>query len=145
MLLRGFNALGTTQAEFAARLGVDPASVNRWLKGSQLPGPTIVPLLADTLGLELDELWKAIGIAQRDETKQARREASEARSQLEIVLAEMRHIIQENRDINDQIGRDVAELRTNFKEISKQLRAVSQSLNRIAHAFEAQRSDAQPL
>jgi transcriptional regulator with XRE-family HTH domain len=148
LLTRRFNALGIKQTELAARLGVDPATINRWLKGGSLPHPKIVPLLAEALDIDERELAQAIMAGQRDETRQARQAMAGANRRVEIVLAEMRQmaldnhrVVEENRAINDQIGRDIKDINRNFKEMTKALRLVNESLLRIVATLEAQQED----
>lgn len=148
LLTQRFNALGIKQTELAARLGVDPATINRWLKGGSLPHPKIVPLLAEALAIDEGELAQTIMVAQRDETRQARQASTAADRRVETVLAEMRQmaldnhrVVQENRDINDEIGRDIKDIKRNFREMSKALRQVNESLLLIVSALEARQED----
>lgn len=46
-----------TQAVLADGAGVSQASVNRWLKGSAVPGAKELQALASFLSLSMDELW----------------------------------------------------------------------------------------
>lgn len=141
LLTQRFNALGIKQTELASRLGVDPGTVNRWLKGGSLPHPNVVPLLAQVLALDERELSQTIMSAQRDDSRRARREAAEARSRVDAVLAEVRQIVTDNRDINDQIGRDIRDIKRNFKEMTKELRQVNDVLLRIANILEDRSGD----
>jgi transcriptional regulator with XRE-family HTH domain len=142
MIRRGFDALGVQQRELAARVGVDPATVNKWLKGNQLPGPSVVPLLAAALDIDERELSQAIMTAQRTETRLARREAANATARHENDLMEMRQIVKDNRDINYQIGSDISEIKANFKELTKELRQINRSMSRIVELLETRAEDA---
>lgn len=68
------DALGISQKQFAKALGVDPATVSRWVKGTQVPQNSLVALLANTMGVDEVELWRAIAAAQHDENRELRRE-----------------------------------------------------------------------
>lgn len=88
----GFNALGISQKQFAERLGVDPATVNRWLKGTQLPGPNVIPLLAKTISVDAGELYRAVGIAQSEEIRSLRRENTDLMALTKELLAAIRDV-----------------------------------------------------
>lgn len=87
MIAGAFNALGITQVEFAQRLGVDPATVNKWLNGSQLPNPKIVPLLAGILAVDVRDLDLAIVDDQRADNKQLRAENRKLRQEYQELIA----------------------------------------------------------
>lgn len=45
-----------TQAEAAARIGVDPAVVNRWINGTAVPNGIYLQRLAQYFGVSADEI-----------------------------------------------------------------------------------------
>lgn len=104
LLRRRLNALGIRQADLADQLGVDAATVNRWLNGGSLPHAKSITRLAETLQIDENELLRAVNTAQRDDNKKVRRENADLRKQYEATLAEFRQIVVENRDINREIG-----------------------------------------
>lgn len=111
----GIDALGISQKEFAKMLGVDPATVSKWVKGTQRPRISLVGHLAETMGVDEVELWRAIAAAQHDENREFRREAARHDGN----MAEMRKIVETNRDINEQIGRDIAAMRGELRDFLK--------------------------
>lgn len=129
----------------AGALGIKQQQISAWENDGVIPSDKHRAKLARQLQVDLTELLEWIADEHESRAKAAERHAAETQSELDQVLSEMREVIQENRDINDQIGRDVAELRSNFEEISKQLRAVSEALGRVAEVLEAQQTDVQPL
>lgn len=48
-----------TQEELGENLGVTNQAVSKWESGSSLPDVTLMPMIADTLGITLDELYGA--------------------------------------------------------------------------------------
>lgn len=55
--LRAFRArIDITQAELAARVGVDAQSIVNWEKGSYMPSLRTTVKLADALGVSIDQL-----------------------------------------------------------------------------------------
>jgi transcriptional regulator with XRE-family HTH domain len=56
MRLRDWN-----QSEFAQAVGVDHSVVSRWLKGDRAPSPAMVQHIAQTLGVDEDELLHLAG------------------------------------------------------------------------------------
>lgn len=48
---------GFTMTELAGRMGVSVATVYRWENGEDAPASTRLPLLADTLGCTIDQLY----------------------------------------------------------------------------------------
>lgn len=59
--------LGLTQEALAAMLSVTPQAISKWERGSGLPDAAFLPDLALTLGLSLDELFGAAGVANKSE------------------------------------------------------------------------------
>jgi transcriptional regulator with XRE-family HTH domain len=51
-------ARGWTQTEFAARVGVDKTRVWHWENGDTAPSGRIMPVVATTLGVTIDELYR---------------------------------------------------------------------------------------
>jgi len=47
---------GLTQAELAEKLSLSPQAISKWENGESLPDITTLPLLADILGVTIDEL-----------------------------------------------------------------------------------------
>lgn len=66
--------------------------------------------------------WAAEGSGA--EARQARRDSSGLRKQYDATLAEMRQIVEVNRDINDQIGKDIAEIRVMFSRQTEVLELI---------------------
>lgn len=56
-----------TDADLAARMGIDPGSVSRVLRGIQQPGPKFIASLCVALDAGLDDLFEAVPGADRDE------------------------------------------------------------------------------
>ena len=50
-------AAGLTMAELASKLGVSVATISRWESGEDSPSAPRLPLLADTLGCSIDQLY----------------------------------------------------------------------------------------
>jgi len=50
-------AAGFTMTELADRMGVSVATVSRWENGEDSPAAPRLPLLADTLGCTIDQLY----------------------------------------------------------------------------------------
>lgn len=48
--------LGLTQEQLASRLGVSAPAVNKWERGNSYPDITLLPVLARTLGVDLNTL-----------------------------------------------------------------------------------------
>jgi len=66
ILLKGGNAVkirkfreaaGLTMTELAGKLGVNVSTVYRWETGEDTPSSPRLPLLADTLGCTIDQLY----------------------------------------------------------------------------------------
>jgi len=51
-------AHGWTQTEFAAKVGVDKTRVWHWENGDTAPSGRIMPIVADVLGVTIDELYR---------------------------------------------------------------------------------------
>ncbi|WP_418725306.1 helix-turn-helix domain-containing protein [Dysosmobacter sp.] len=49
-------ALGLTQEQLAGKLGVSAPAVNKWERGNSYPDITLLPVLARTLGVDLNTL-----------------------------------------------------------------------------------------
>lgn len=47
---------GMTQQQLADKLGVSRSSVGEWEQGANLPGPSLIPALADALGVSRETL-----------------------------------------------------------------------------------------
>ncbi|GIP36918.1 hypothetical protein J31TS4_01980 [Paenibacillus sp. J31TS4] len=56
-ILRSRKQKGLTQERLAERLGVTYQAVSKWENGQSMPDVTLLPLLADTLGMTMDELF----------------------------------------------------------------------------------------
>ena len=48
---------GMTQGELAKKLGISPQAISKWENGQGLPDVTLFPLLAEALGISLEELF----------------------------------------------------------------------------------------
>lgn len=48
---------GLTQEQLASALGLGPQSVSKWETGAALPDITLLPLLAETFGVSIDDLF----------------------------------------------------------------------------------------
>lgn len=57
VILARRKALGLTQEQLAARLGVTAPAVNKWEKGASFPDVALMPPLARLLGVDLNELF----------------------------------------------------------------------------------------
>lgn len=58
MKIRKFRkAAGFTMTELAVRMGVSVATISRWESGEDAPAAPRLPLLADTLGCSIDQLY----------------------------------------------------------------------------------------
>lgn len=49
--------LNITQKDFASKVGVKPAAVNKWVLGTQVPDIDLIPSVCSELGLSLNELF----------------------------------------------------------------------------------------
>ena len=54
-------ALGYTQRELGERLGYSEKAISKWESGAALPPSAVLPSLADTLGVRLDDLFSHTG------------------------------------------------------------------------------------
>lgn len=122
LLVTSRNAAGLTQAQLATRAKVSAQQVSRWERGTAVPGPKVLPRLAAVLGIPESDLYAAAIAASQQETKQVRRESNEMRGQYDKLLDEMRIVVTDNREINRQIGIDIAELRDALNEMVSMLR-----------------------
>lgn len=58
MKIREFReATGMTMTELAGKMGVNVSTVYRWEIGEDIPSAARLPLLADTLGCSIDQLY----------------------------------------------------------------------------------------
>lgn len=58
MKIREFReAAGMTMTDLAGRMGVNVSTVYRWDTGEDIPSAARLPLLADTLGCSIDQLY----------------------------------------------------------------------------------------
>jgi len=99
------HALGVTQAQFAERLGVDPATVSRWVNGTQIPRRSLVSMVADTIGIDEVELWRAVAAAQLDETRDLRRERDRALAQRDELLSRLEEFAERLQRLDPLISR----------------------------------------
>lgn len=130
LLVNGRTKAGLTQAQLAAKAKVSAQQVSRWERGSAVPGPKVLGRIAEILGLDPGELYQAAVGASQQDAKRASREANELRDQYEATLEEMREIVTVNRDINHQIGQDIASLRDVFAEMLSMLAEIRDALTR---------------
>lgn len=116
---------GIAQEVVAERLHVTQQRV------SQLETSTAVPTdlkrLRELAGAyEIDPAtvfaWAAENSA--TEVRKTRRGTADLRRQYDATLAEMRQIVEVNRDINEQIGKDIAEIRDLFSRQTEVLEAI---------------------
>lgn len=117
-------ALGVSQKDFALSLGVDPSTVTRWVKGTQVPRKSLVALVAEKLRVDEVELWRAIAAAQHDENRELRREVADVRRQTAAIqghydatLATMLSVVEINRDINRDINQNIKAIRSEIRDI----------------------------
>lgn len=61
--LGSLRAKGETQAEFAARAGVNPHQMQAFLSGGRKPGRAAAWKIAEGLGVDPDWLWSGLGRA----------------------------------------------------------------------------------
>lgn len=94
IIREAIKGLGITQKQFAASIGVDPATVTKWIKGTQLPRPSIVSLLAETAGIEEIELLQAINFAERERANLAERKAARTDRESDRVLTRVGEFVQ---------------------------------------------------
>ena len=81
-------AVGMTQADFAARLGITGASVSAYENGTRLPSYEVLIRIADTLGVTTDELLGRRGEHRTvvDVTGLTLRERSAVRERVALLL-----------------------------------------------------------
>ena len=60
--------LGLTQKELAERIGVSDKTVSKWETGRGLPDISVLPLLAEALGVSLSELFSGTKTANRNKS-----------------------------------------------------------------------------
>lgn len=101
--------LGLSQKQFAKLVGVDPATVNRWLKGTQIPRGSIVAMIARTADIDVDDLWRAINAATIDENRLLKRELALASD----IILRLEKMFAENAEVNRRI---LAKLERAFPE-----------------------------
>ena len=118
LLRQRVKALGLDQRDLALTVGVDPATVSRWLRGGALPNPNVVPLLAKTLEIQTDELWKAINSAQREELRDQRKRHDAA-------LARVLQAVEERNKIDAEMAEDLAAVAEYIRIIAEHVSGIS--------------------
>jgi len=113
----GLDASGLNQKQLAGRLGVDPGTVNKWLKGIQVPRPAVRKPLADTLGLDYLELLEAIDTFTAGENRDLRRSNQELRRENE----------KSRQELKDAAGRIIAAI-DKFEDLAARM---SEGLNQL--------------
>ena len=48
---------GITQENLAGTIGVSPQAISKWENNATMPDITLLPIIADTLGVTIDELF----------------------------------------------------------------------------------------
>lgn len=48
---------GLTQEQLAEKLGIGPQSVSKWENAASMPDISLLPLLAETFGVSIDDLF----------------------------------------------------------------------------------------
>lgn len=104
------DALGVSQKEFAKVIGVDPATVSRWVKGTQVPQNSLVALLADALGVDEVELWRAIAAAQRDENRDLRRDRDRVLQERDEMANDFMRYLARANEVMDRIEQRLDEV-----------------------------------
>lgn len=139
LLRTAFGALGVQQNEFAVQIGVDPATINRWFKGGALPGPNMVPVLAERLGIPLDTLRVEIAKAQEEEKRKVRRENASLK---EMVLdvsrdsARLAERIDRFFDRYEEMGHSYASLDSRVEQVLADLAEQKATLATSAKLFD---------
>lgn len=93
------DALGLSQKEFAERIGVDPATVNRWLKGTQYPARPMVALIAETAGISVTELALAIAGETTDQNRTLRQRAAKDRADRDFVVGKVSAFLEQYEEL----------------------------------------------
>lgn len=142
-----FSALGITQTELAAQLGVDPATVNRWLKGRALPNASIVPRLAELLEISEAVLDVAIRQAEREETDEAKtknrtlaRQNAELRQHVLSISSSAAEVIGKVQWLfsnYEEMGHTYVRMDDRLEELQKHVAKQDRALAKQAAAFEA--------
>lgn len=105
-----------TQAAFATAAGVTQQQISNYEKNGRIPQESVARI-ARALDLPVDELAMMLVEAAEEDERTIRRHHDAA-------LVEMRQIVEDNRAINEQIGRDI----TAIREMFSQLRGVLEAL-----------------
>jgi transcriptional regulator with XRE-family HTH domain len=93
---------GIEPPEFAVRIGVPPATVNRWLNGRRLPSSDSAHMIAIALQLHPDTVLERAGHRKHDPNERHRREAIASRRYYEAY--------RELRDLRERLDRVLREM-----------------------------------
>lgn len=102
---------GLSQTDLANKLGTKQQQVSNWETRGVVPSDRHRRKLAALLGIDLADLMEWIADAHETQTAAVRRDHADLRNHYDASLAELRQIVMANREINEQIGRDIAEIR----------------------------------
>ena len=120
------NVLGISQDDIAARLHVTQQRVSDMEKSDVIPRNDRMHDIAQAYEVEPATLFQWAADASKSETRLARRQTTDLRKQYEATLTEMRQIVKENRDINEEIGKNISQLGEVLQEILGVLRQLGQ-------------------
>lgn len=96
---------GMSQRALAAAVGVDPSTVNRWLKGNQLPDLKHLPALAKALGLDYSKLLELRAEASDEDAKQAR-------GDVKALMEDNRMLADDVRQLNNAVNQLLDQIRS---------------------------------
>lgn len=118
-----------SQVQLAAEMKVSSQQVSRWERAASMPAAKLLPRLAEILGIETATLYETYALASQEETRDARREVSQTRRDLEAALAQVKEFVDTYQSfhaayqkIGEQVDRlvtDQADLQASIAEIKR--------------------------
>lgn len=121
------DVLDISQDDIAARLHVTQQRVSDMEKSDVLPRGDRMHAIAEAYEVDPATLFQWAAEASRTETRRAHRETADIRKQHQAVLEEMRQIVKENRDINEEIGKNITQLAGVLQEVLAAIRQLGDS------------------
>lgn len=94
---------GLNQKEFARLIKVDPGTVTKWLKGTQLPHPDRIATVAAAAGIDEAEFSLAINAARHAENRRLKADIARGEATINEILSYIQTVVEDNRAINAKI------------------------------------------
>lgn len=122
---------GIAQQVIAGRLHVTQQRVSEQEKSAAVPTDLKrLKELAAAYEIEPATIFAWAAETSAADARHARRDAKDLRKQYDATLSEMRQIVDVNRDINEQIGKDIGEIRKMFSRQAAILEAILNAVQR---------------